>query len=134
MPAGYRNIGIDYIIHDFQVRAWYGGMVTKRGLEKGYGNRVHILLDIEFNFEGVSYAVYQAYAHLRSISVSRGEKINQGQTIGVMGGSSTSRGRPLILIQGAYDLHVDLDTYIRKNGNRISINPQLIDKQLGLAV
>ena len=134
LPAGYRNIGIDYIIHDFQVRAWYGGMVTKRGLEKGYGNRVHILLDIEFNFEGVSYAVYQAYAHLRSISVSRGEKINQGQTIGVMGGSSTSRGRPLILIQGAYDLHVDLDTYIRKNGNRISINPQLIDKQLGLAV
>ncbi|MBD1877251.1 N-acetylmuramoyl-L-alanine amidase [Nodosilinea sp. FACHB-131] len=132
LPPANRNIGIDYVINDSQVRAWYAGTVTQRGVEKGYGNRVHILLDIEFNFEGVSYAIYQAYAHLRSISVSRGEKINQGQTIGVMGGSSTKfREGKLVLVQDAYPLHVDLDTYIRKNGERISINPQLIDKQLG---
>jgi murein DD-endopeptidase MepM/ murein hydrolase activator NlpD len=127
-----RNIGIDYVINDSQVRAWYSGTVTRRGLERGYGNRVHILLDIEFSFEGVSYAVYQAYAHLRSISVSVGEKINQGQAIGVMGGSTARpQGGRLALVQGAYPLHVDLDTYIRKNRERISINPQLIDKQLG---
>ena len=48
-----------------------------------------------------------------------------------MGGSTARfQGGRLILLQDKYDLHVDLDTYIRKNGERISINPQLIDKQL----
>lgn len=127
-----RNIGIDYVINDYQVKAWYSGKVSQRGLEKGYGNRVHILLDIEFKFQGASYAVYQAFAHLRSMSVSVGDTINQGQVIGVMGGSSTkSQGERLILVQDAYPIHVDLDTYIRKDGDRVSINPQLIDKQLG---
>lgn len=132
LPPAKRNIGIDYVINDHQVKAWYSGKVTRRGLERGYGNRVQIQLDIEFDFQGVSYAVYQAFAHLRSISVSVGETINQGQTIGVMGGSSTkTQGGRLILVQDAYPIHIDLDTYIRKNGERISINPQLIDKQLG---
>lgn len=127
-----RNIGIDYVINSYDVKAWYSGKVTKRGLEKGYGNRVHILLDIEFEYQGVSYAVYQAFAHLRSISVSVGQTINQGQKIGVMGGSSTkTQGGRLVVVQDAYPIHIDLDTYIRKGGERISINPQLIDKQLG---
>lgn len=135
LPPADRNIGIDYVINDYQVNAWYSGKVSQRGLEKGYGNRVHILLDVEFIFEGVSYAVYQAFAHLRSMSVSVGDTISQGQTIGVMGGSSTrTQAGRLILVQDAYPKHVDLDTYIRKNGDRISINPQLIDKQLGWSV
>lgn len=132
LPPARRNIGIDYVINDYQVKAWYSGKVSRRGLEAGYGNRVHILLDIELNFKNVNYAVYQAYAHLRSLSVSVGDTVKQGQTIGVMGGSSTrTQGGRIILVQDAYPIHVDLDTYIRKDGERISINPQLIDKQLG---
>ena len=52
-----------------------------------------------------------------------------------MGGSSTrTQGGNLVIVQDAYPIHVDLDTYIRKDGERISINPQLIDKQLGWSV
>ena len=132
LSPSYRNIGIDYAINNSDVKAWYGGKVTKRGLERGYGNRVHIELDVEFELEGVSYTVYQAYAHLRSISVGVGDSIGQGESIGIMGGSSTrSSGGRLVLVQGAYDPHVDLDTYIRRGSERVSINPQLIDKQLG---
>ena len=28
LPPAYRNIGIDYVVSDREVKAWYGGTVT----------------------------------------------------------------------------------------------------------
>lgn len=118
-----RNIGIDYVISDRKAKAWYGGTVTKRGKEGGYGRRVHLQLDVTYEFEGKKYQVYQAFAHLQEILVSVGQVVVQGEQIGVMGGSGTYSDRD-------YPLHVDLSTYLFINGELVQLNPQALDRQL----
>lgn len=123
LPPAYRNIGIDYVVSDRKVNAWYGGTVTKRGSEGGYGRRVHLQLDVIYEFQGKKYQVYQAFAHLQSISVSVGQMVGQGEPIGIMGGSGASSDHD-------YPLHVDLSTYLFINGDLVQLNPQALDQQL----
>jgi murein DD-endopeptidase MepM/ murein hydrolase activator NlpD len=101
LPPASRNIGIDYVVSDRKVKAWYGGIITSAGREGGYGRRVHVQLDVNIEYQGRSYQVYQAYAHLREISVSVGQVVGQGELIGTMGGSGASS-------ENEYPLHVDL--------------------------
>jgi len=123
LPPANRNIGIDYVVSDRKVKAWYGGTVTKRGGEGGYGRRVHIQLDVTYEFQGKKYQAYQAFAHLQDILVSVGQVIGQGDQIAIMGGSGASSDHD-------YPLHVDLSTYLFINGNLVQLNPQALDKQL----
>lgn len=118
-----RNIGIDYVVSNRKVKAWYGGTVTKRGEEGGYGRRIHIQLDVSYEFGGKKYQVYQAFAHLQEILVSVGQEVEQGQLIGIMGGSGAFSDHD-------YPLHVDLSTYLFINGNLVQLNPQALDRQL----
>ena len=68
------------------------GYVVEAGYdEDGFGNYVYI----EHNFDGVTY--YTIYGHMLddSIVVSDGEKVKQGDTIGVIGSSGASTGTHL---------------------------------------
>jgi len=123
LPPSNRNIGIDYVISDRKVKAWYGGTVTKRGREGGYGRRVHLQLDVTYEFQGKKYQVYQAFAHLQEILVSVGQVVEQDEQIAIMGGSGASSDND-------YPLHVDLSTYLFINGNLVQLNPQALDRQL----
>jgi hypothetical protein len=123
LPPARRNIGIDYVVSDSRVKAWYGGVVTKQGRENGYGRRIHIQLDVAFEFQGRRYQVFQAYAHLQKILVSQGQTITQGQQIGVQGGSGSNGDND-------YPIHVDLSTYVQMGGEIVQLNPQALDLQL----
>lgn len=123
LPPSDRNIGIDYVVANRKVKAWYGGTVTKRGQEGGYGRRVHLQLDVTYEFKGKKYQVYQAFAHLQEILVSVGQLIGQGEQVAIMGGSGASS-------DSDYPLHVDLSTYLFINGNLVQLNPQALDRQL----
>lgn len=123
LPSANRNIGIDYVVSNRKVKAWYGGTVTKRGREGGYGRRVHLQLDVNYEFKGKKYQVYQAFAHLQEISVSTGQILEQGERVGIMGGSGASS-------DSDYPLHVDLSTYVFINGELVQLNPQALDRQL----
>ena len=105
------------------MKAWYGGTVTKRGRESGYGRRVHIQLDVTYEFQGKKYQVYQAFAHLQEILVSVGQVIGQGEKIAIMGGSGANS-------DGDYPPHVDLSTYLFIKGTLVQLNPQALDRQL----
>lgn len=118
-----RNIGIDYVVTNKKVKAWYGGIVTRQGREGGYGRRVHLQLDVMYQHEEKKYQVYQAYAHLRETSVSVGQTLQQGEQIGIMGGSGSSTDND-------YPPHVDLSTYLFISGRLVQLNPQVLDKQL----
>jgi N-acetylmuramoyl-L-alanine amidase/Mannosyl-glycoprotein endo-beta-N-acetylglucosaminidase/Peptidase family M23/LysM domain len=123
LPQSDRNIGIDYVVTDRKVKAWYGGTVTKRGREGGYGRRVHIQLDVPYSYRGKKYQVYQAYAHTQEILVSVGARVGQGEQIAIMGGSGASSDQD-------YPLHVDLSTYLFLEGELVQLNPQALDNQL----
>jgi murein DD-endopeptidase MepM/ murein hydrolase activator NlpD len=123
LPSSKRNIGIDYVVSGREVKAWYGGTVTKQGQEGGYGRRVHIQLDVTYKFQGKEYQVYQAFAHLHKILASVGQVVGQGEQIGTMGGSGAHSDND-------YPLHVDLSTYLFINGKLVQLNPQALDKQL----
>ena len=123
LPPAYRNIGIDYVVSDRKVKAWYEGTVTKRGREGGYGRRVHLQLDVTYEFQGKKYQVYQAFAHLQEILVSVGQVIGQDEQIAIMGGSGANS-------DGDYPPHVDLSTYLFINGTLVQLNPQALDRQL----
>jgi len=119
LQPGGTNIGIDYVVSDHKAIAWYSGKCIRQGREGGYGRRIHIKLDRTFDHMGKQYDVYQAYAHLKEIWVKQGQRINQGQQIGVMGGSG--RG------ENDYPLHIDLATYIYIDNVTVQINPQLLN-------
>lgn len=122
LPPARRNIGIDYVVFDAKVKAWYGGQVIKAGREGGYGRRLHVKLDVTYQFKGKKYQVYQAYAHNRQILVKEGDIINQGDDVAIMGGSGWR--------ENSYPSHVDLSTYIWINRSRVEVNPQALDLQL----
>lgn len=124
LPPAHRNIGIDYVVSNRKVKAWYGGTVTKRGREGGYGRRVHLQLDVSYEFQGKKYQVYQAFAHLQEILVSVGQVVGQGELIAIMGGSGATSDND-------YPLHVDLSTYLFiNNSTLVQLNPQALDRQL----
>jgi peptidoglycan hydrolase-like protein with peptidoglycan-binding domain len=119
VPNGSRvNLGIDYVVNDPQnrVRNWFGGEITDTiRSNSGYGNRVIVRTDQTFNFNGQNYPVYTHYAHLDSISVNRGQRINAGDFVGVMGNTGGSHGA-----------HVDQRFWIDTLQGRIDLSPNLL--------
>lgn len=109
--SGRFNVGIDYVIYDphKKVKAWYGGDVVatiKDGTgDTRYGNRVIVKTDVIYKFKGRDCPVYQAYGHLKSFSVKKGDHIKQGDNFAVMGATG-----------GTHQEHVDLRTFIITKG------------------
>ena len=120
LPASNRNFGCDYVVDDEQVRAWLPGIVRKQGLEGSYGKRIHIETEHEINYKGTPYKVWTAYAHLRSIGVSTGDRISRSQSLGTQGGT----GREA---KEVYPAHVDARFTIRTPEGEIDISPNLIE-------
>ncbi len=83
------------------------GMVTFAGVQNGYGNVVFI------KHQNGNETVY---AHLSKISVARGEKVSQGETIGLVGSTGWATGP---------HLHFE----VRVNG--VQHDPMTIAKQSG---
>ena len=122
-PGNY-NIGFDYTKgFKSQVLAWYSGEVILARLERGYGNRIYMRLDMPFYYQGNNYTCYQAYAHNTQLIKRIGDKVNQGEEIALEGGhdGKTPYG---------YGSHVDLDTYFYLGKEKIHLNPELLATQL----
>ena len=119
LPPAPRNIGIDYYVVDGRVNAWYSGRVISAQREGGYGRRITIKLNRNFEFNGQNYTVYQSYGHNKAMLVTTGQEVRQGQQIAVQGGSGFG--------EQDYPPHVDLSTYIYLDGSKVEINPQLLD-------
>ncbi len=87
-----------------EICASLGGVVIQAGYSGGYGNLV--VVD-----HGGGWVTY--YAHLSQISVSKGERINTAERLGMMGKTGRATG---------YHLHFE----VRKSGK--AINPLLVLK------
>ena len=120
LPASDRNLGCDYVVDDEQVRAWLPGIVRKQGLEGSYGKRIHVETEHEINYKGTPYKVWAAYAHLRSIGVSTGDRVSRSQSIGTQGGTGREGDQ-------VYPPHVDLRLTIRTPEGEIDVSPNLIE-------
>jgi Ca2+-binding RTX toxin-like protein len=121
-PDAPYNLGIDYYVErpDKAVSTWYGGTVTQAGDEGSYGNRVRIATDVTYKLNGKEYQVFTGYAHLESIGVKEGDKVNQGDRIGKMGATG-----------GDYDKHVDLRIWINVEGKgEVDLSPNALQEQL----
>ncbi|MDT3425257.1 murein DD-endopeptidase MepM/ murein hydrolase activator NlpD [Paenibacillus forsythiae] len=96
---GRPHKGLDIVSGNRTIKAADAGTVSFAGVQNGYGNVVIIN-------HGNGYATY--YGHLSEISVSPGQKLEQGAAIGIMGNTGRSTGT---------HLHFE----IRKNGT--AMNP-----------
>ncbi|MBY0009079.1 peptidoglycan DD-metalloendopeptidase family protein [Paenibacillus typhae] len=96
---GRAHKGVDLVSGNRTIKAADAGTVTFAGVQSGYGNVV--IVDHKNGY--VTY-----YGHLRSISVSVGQRLEQGGKIGIMGNTGRSTGT---------HLHFE----IRKNGT--AVNP-----------
>ncbi|WP_151733366.1 M23 family metallopeptidase ['Paenibacillus yunnanensis' Narsing Rao et al. 2020] len=96
---GRAHKGVDLVSGNRTIKAADAGVVTFAGTQSGYGNVVIV------NHKN-GYVTY--YGHLKSISVSVGQKLSQGSKIGIMGSTGRSTGT---------HLHFE----IRKNGT--AVNP-----------
>ncbi|MGB5595992.1 MAG: peptidoglycan-binding protein [Crocosphaera sp.] len=97
----------------------YSGVVTKAGREGGYGYRIHIKLDTPFVYQGKVYPCYQAYAHCSKLLKTVGQRVAQGEAIGIEAGHGPNGPHD-------YGSHVDLDTYCDMKGERIHLNFELL--------
>lgn len=89
MRWGRLHAGIDIAKRGtVPVYASAGGTVSYAGKMSGYGNVIMII----HNINGKTYTTL--YAHLRSINVSSGQKVSQGQFIGYMGNSGNVYPKP----------------------------------------
>lgn len=96
---GRSHKGVDLVSGNRTIKAADAGTVTFAGVKSGYGNVVIV------NHKN-GYVTY--YGHLKSISVSVGQRLGQGSKIGIMGSTGRSTGT---------HLHFE----IRKNGT--AVNP-----------
>ena len=74
------------------------GIVTFAGTQAGYGNVVKLM----FTYQGKTY--HAVYAHMKSISVSKGDMVSQGQKVGEVGNS----GSTFWALWG-YHVHFEID-------------------------
>ena len=81
---------------NYTIKAADHGIVVSAGWDGGYGNKV--VIDHQNGYRTV-------YAHLKSIGVSYGQKVEKGAAIGVMGSTGDSTG-----------IHLHFEVY--KNGAR----------------
>ena len=118
-PGNY-NIGFDYSKgFGTNVICMYSGVVTKAGREGGYGYRIHVKLDTPFVYQGQIYTCYQAYAHCSKLLKKVGDRVSQGERIGIEAGHGSNGPHD-------YGSHVDLDTYCDIKGQRIHLNFELL--------
>ncbi|WP_342476515.1 M23 family metallopeptidase [Paenibacillus sp. FSL H7-0350] len=96
---GRTHKGVDLVSGNRTIKSADAGTVSFAGVQNGYGN----VVIVNHNNGYVTY-----YGHLSSISVSTGQKLGQGSSIGIMGSTGRSTGT---------HLHFE----IRKNGT--AINP-----------
>ncbi len=114
-PGNY-NIGFDYSKgFGTSVICMYSGIVTKAGREGGYGYRIHVKLDIPFIYQGKTYTCYQAYAHCSKLLKTVGQRVAQGEAVGIEAGHGSNGPHD-------YGSHVDLDTYCTIKGQKIHLN------------
>jgi murein DD-endopeptidase MepM/ murein hydrolase activator NlpD len=85
-----------------------GGTVIRADYSSSYGNVVYIA----HNINGQSYTT--VYAHMRSLSVSSGQRVSQGQMLGYMGNTGNSYGQHL-----HFELHIGGWNAAKSN----SVNP-----------
>jgi len=104
--------GIDIVgEHHTQILAVADGEITYAGVQSGYGN----CIEIKHTVNGV--AVYTFYAHMSRLDVQVGQKVTQGQVIGLEGGASTD---PNHGTSTGHHLHFE----VRKaTGSGNSLNP-----------
>lgn len=95
---GRAHQGTDFVSGNRNIYASDGGVVTFAGTKSGYGNVV--IIDHRNGYETV-------YGHLSRYSVSVGQKLEKGATIGIMGNTGRSTGT---------HLHFE----IRKNGTPVN--------------
>ena len=100
LDSGTYNIGIDYKVLDRnkKVKSWFSGTVENPGISSGtgLGNVVLVKLDNLYNYDyaGKSHEVYVSYAHLDSVDVQIGEKLNIGEVVGIMGETGATLSGP----------------------------------------
>lgn len=76
-----KHTGIDLAgTHHAEVISIADGEVTYAGVQKGFGNSVEIKHIVN------GETIYSFYAHLSRIDVQKGQKVKQGETIGLEGG------------------------------------------------
>ena len=76
-----KHTGIDISgTHHAEVLSIAEGEVTYAGVQKGFGNSVEIKHVVN------GETIYSFYAHLSRIDVQKGQKVKQGETIGLEGG------------------------------------------------
>ena len=76
-----KHTGIDIAgTHHAEVLSIADGEVTYAGVQKGFGNSVEIKHVVN------GKTIYSFYAHLSKIDVQKGQKVKQGETIGLEGG------------------------------------------------
>ncbi|BCG61670.1 M23 family metallopeptidase [Paenibacillus sp. URB8-2] len=83
---GRSHKGVDLVSGNRTIKAADAGTVSFAGVQHGYGNVVIIN-------HGNGYETY--YGHLSKISVSVGQKLEQGSRIGIMGNTGRSTGTHL---------------------------------------
>ena len=84
-----KHTGIDISgIHHTQVLAVADGEVTFAGVQNGFGNCIEIKHIIN------EETIYSFYAHLSKINVKTGDKVKQGEAIGLEGGDPESDPNP----------------------------------------
>ena len=104
--------GIDIVgTHHTQILSVADGEVTYAGVQSGYGNCV----EIKHAVNGVT--VYSFYAHLSQINVQVGDKVSQGQVIGLEGGAESD---PNHGTSTGHHLHFELRS---ASGSGNSLNP-----------
>ena len=80
--------GIDMVLHDNEIVAPKNGTVIFAGTKSGYGN----CIDIEHPIKGIRSKVVTHYAHLKKINVEKGQKVQEGDLIGIQGNTGRSTG------------------------------------------
>ena len=108
-----KHSGIDISgTHHAQVLAIADGQVTFAGVQNGYGN----CIEIKHTVNGKT--IYSFYAHLSEIDVKVGDKVVQGQVIGLEGGDPKTDPNPGS--STGHHLHFEIRT---ASGSKNDVDP-----------
>ena len=99
-----RHGGVDMVLKNDNVPSFSSGTVvrTKTG-DTGFGNYVVVKDNRGF---------YNYYAHLNSISVKEGQKVNEGDILGIQGETGQAKGK-----------HLHLEVRSNMSDNKSTVNP-----------
>lgn len=110
------HLGVDYAAPTgTPVRTIGDGLVTFAGVQRGYGN----VIEITHKNQQTTL-----YAHLSRIDVRKGQRVDQGQTIGAVGSTGLSTGPHLHLEFRDKGVHQD-PLQIARQSENIPISPAL---------